>query len=87
MTGVRICFTLQCFSVILLALMLSWESEGVRIFDLNDSVNHVNYRNPIYCYLAVAILTVVFAIVMTVLGGGGFDIPPLLVSTDDSATG
>lgn len=72
-------YSLQCFSLILLGLMLSWESEGIRIFDLNDSVNHINYRNPIYCYLAVAFLTVMYSVVMAILGCGGFDIPPSVV--------
>lgn len=61
--------------------MLSWESESTRIFDFSDSVNHINYRGPIYCYLGVAFLTVIYSIAMTVLGCGGFDIPPLMVST------
>lgn len=60
--------------------MLSWESEGITIFDLNDNVNQINYRNPIYCYLGIAILTVLYSVFMTIFGCGGFNILPITVS-------
>ena len=72
--------TIQLLCIILVLLILFWESEGIRLPDLTDHVNQINYRNPIYFYLGIAFLTMVYSIGMIILGSGGFEIPAITVS-------
>ena len=71
---------LQLLCIILVALVLLWESEGIQLSDLIDTENQINYRNPIYFYVGIAFLTMIYSISMTVLGCGGFEIPAITVN-------
>lgn len=66
---------LQLFSLILIVLMLAWESKGVRISDLHDRTKSIDYRNYIYSYVGIALLTILYSIGMTILGCGEFEVP------------
>ena len=68
------------FCVVVVTLILLWESEGLKLSGLTDEVNDINYRNPIYFYVGLAFLTILYSIGMTILGCGGFDIPAITAS-------
>ena len=59
-------------------LLFVWESEGVKITSLNQE--DYNYRNKVFYYVGVACITIMYSVVMTVLGCGGVKIPSKAVS-------
>lgn len=59
-------------------LLFVWESEGVKITSLNQE--DYNYRNKVFYYVGVACITIMYSVVMTILGCSGVKIPSKAVS-------
>lgn len=59
--------------MIVITLLFVWESEGVKISSLDQ--DEYNYRNRVYYFVGVACITIMYAIVMTILGVAGVIIP------------
>ena len=70
----------QLTSVAVIVIMFSWESQGLRVYDLDDSVIGINYRNYVYAYFGLAAFTIAYAVSMILLGCGGCAIPSIFVS-------
>lgn len=64
--------------MITLVLLFAWESEGINVTTLDQG--EYNYRNRIYCYVGVACITILYAVVMPMLGLAGVKIPSKAVS-------
>lgn len=69
---------MQTVGAVAVTLMLLWQSEDITIADLNSGT--VNLRNGLYTYVGVGVLTALYAVGMTTVGFGGFQIPPILVN-------
>ncbi len=68
----------QLLSVCALVLVCLWKSEGVTVADLN--LGSYNFRNRLYLFVGLSILSFFYSIAMATLGLGGFKLPPNMVS-------
>lgn len=69
-------------SVPAVVLILVWKSEDITIGDLNGG--SVNYRNTLYIYIGIGILSAIYSIGMTSVGLSGIKLPPVMVMSSIS---
>ncbi len=62
---------------------LQWESRGVTLFELHMKDETINYRDFFIFYLGVASITIVYSVVLSVVGFSGVTSPPPTVVRSD----
>ena len=64
---------------------LLWESKGIRLFDLHLMDESINYRDVFVFYLGVAGITILYSVVLSIVGFSGVGAPvPVLVRCADT---
>ena len=69
----------QTLSSISVSLILSWESRGVRVEDLDTSFDTGSFSGRVIFFTIVGLLTTVYAVVMVVIGLSGVKMPAIVV--------
>ena len=79
-THTHTCTPPQLLGVTAVVLVFLWRSRGVTILDPNMNQGSYSFRDHFIGYIAVACVSILYSVVMTTLGMGGLNIPPILVS-------
>ena len=62
-----------------MSVLLTWESNGVTVFDLDDEREPNNIRSFLTCFHGMAFITIIYSVGMISVGKIGIELSAIMV--------